>query len=379
MNFRKLADGRGEDARSRILRGIYEENQALGDFTGTLKKKSARGAAWQARQWISIGALLIALVGLATPVFVNRNGGETAAAVTAPTPQAKAVAPATAGEAAAEPPVAVTTAVPATPPAPTATTPRVRVANAREVAGLEILDDLPLSQMLDLGIRRIVVDAGHGGSDKGAVGKDGTMEKDVTLAIALKLRDQLKEQGIADIIMTRTDDSTVALHERVDLAKAAKADMFISIHVNSLPRSSKNVVETFYFGPSKDQRTLELADQENKGSKYGLSDFTEIVARLGKAMKLQESKKLAEAIQRDLYRSGRELDPDAIDTGVKRAPFVVLLGLDVPSVLAEVSCMSSEKAERYLNSEEDQGRIAAAIASGVMRYQNKGAVKNERE
>ena len=236
---------------------------------------------------------------------------------------------------------------------------------------------MPLSRMLNLGIRRIVVDAGHGGSDGGTIGRDGTKEKNITLAVALKLRDQLNSLGIADVVMTRTDDSTVSLQERVDVAKEAKADMFISIHVNWLPNTSANAVETFYFGPSDNLRTLQLADRENAGSEYGLSDFMEIVERLGKTMKLQESRKLAETIQEAVYKSAGELDQDSLDTGVKRAPFVVLMGLDVPSVLVEIANMSNAVAERYLNSEGNQERIAAAIAAGIISYQNSGDVKNE--
>ena len=354
LSLRKLAGRESEDTRSRILRGIYEENHSLQDFTRTLRKKSSRGLAWQVRQWISIGALLLTLVGLVLPVFVRWNGKTMETQPAVKTEVTASIVPATIS------------------PAGTGS-----IVNVGEVESLETRSDIPLSQMLNLDIRRIVVDAGHGGSDTGAVGKEGTMEKDITLAIARKLRDHLRKMGIADIRMTRTGDTTVSLQDRMDFAKTAKADMFISIHVNSLPNSPKNVVETFYFGPSEDRRTLQLADQENKGSKYGLSDFQEIVERLGKAMKLQESKKLAEAIQKELYRSSRELDPNVIDTGVKKAPFVVLMGLDVPSVLAEVSCLSNTKAERYLNYEANQERIAASIAAGVMRYQNKGAVKNE--
>ena len=354
LSLRKLTGRESENARSRILRGVYEENHSLHDFTRTLRKKSSRGLAWQVRQWISIVALLLTLVGLALPIFVGRNGQTMA---TQPVVKTEVVA----------------SVVPATiPPAGTE-----NIVNSGEVKSLEARGNIPLSQMLNLGIRRIVIDAGHGGADTGAIGREGTKEKDITLSIAMKLRDFLSKMGIADIRMTRTRDTTVSLQDRMDFAKRAKADMFISIHVNSLPNSPKNVVETFYFGPSADQRTLQLADQENKGSQYGLSDFQEIVERLGKTMKLQESRKLAEAIQKDLYQVGRELDPNVIDTGVKKAPFVVLMGLDVPSVLVEVSCMSNTKAEHYLNSEVNQDRIAASIAAGVMRYQNKGVVKNE--
>ena len=152
--------------------------------------------------------------------------------------------------------------------------------------------------------------------------------------------------------------------------------MFVSIHVNSLPGSRANVIETFYFGPSDDRGTLQLADRENMGSEYGLSDFMEIVERLGKTMKLQESKKLADVIHKAIYLNANELDPKTLDNGVKKAPFVVLMGLDVPSILAEIACMSNEKAEHDLNLEENQYRIANALAAGIMNYQSIGVVEN---
>jgi N-acetylmuramoyl-L-alanine amidase len=102
----------------------------------------------------------------------------------------------------------------------------------------------------------------------------------------------------------------------------------------------------------------------------------EIVERLGKTMKLQESRKLAESIQKAVFQNARELDRSTVDTGVKRAPFVVLMGLDVPSVLAEIASMSNIRAERYLNVAENQERIAAALAAGIMNYKNSGDIRN---
>lgn len=352
--FQKPGDREPDDERSRIFRGIYEENRSIQDFQGAHRRKAFGSRLRRFQRWIPAIALLIVLAGLGIPALM-RQGGEVSPAVNADAPATASAAPRSA-------PVV---------------TPDEQVANIGEIKSLEIRDDIPLSRMLNLGIRCIVIDAGHGGSNLGTVGSDGTMEKDITLAIALKLRDKLTKLGIADIRMTRTDDRTISLQERMDFAKKAKADMFVSIHVNSLPNSSANVIETFYFGPAYDHRTLQLADQENMGSEYGLSDFMEIVERLGKTMKLQESKKLAEAIQKRLYQNGKELDSDAINTGVKRAPFVVLMGLDVPSVLAEIACMSNAKAERDLKLAENQDSIAAALAAGVMSYQNRRALKNE--
>jgi N-acetylmuramoyl-L-alanine amidase len=344
-----------------MLREIYEDNRAKHDTRDTLRRKAAAGRKWRPGRWISLTAPLITLAVFGMLIF-TRQEREVVSAVNAGTEAISAEAEIPAAAA----PVQVQTAKPPD-----------LVANAAEISNRDIGGDIALSRMLNLGVHRIVVDAGHGGSDAGTIGRAGTKEKDITLAIALKLRDYLVSLGFAEVLMTRTDDRLVPLHERVYFAKEAKADMFISIHVNWLPNSSTNTVETFYFGPSDNLTTLQLADKENAGAEYGLSDFMEIVERLGKTMKLQESRKLAEAIHKAVYKNAGEMDQNAVDSRVKRAPFVVLMELDVPSVLAEIANMGNAGAERYLNLAENQERIAAAIATGIMRYQNTGDLKDE--
>jgi N-acetylmuramoyl-L-alanine amidase len=231
--------------------------------------------------------------------------------------------------------------------------------------------------MLGLKIRRIMIDPGHGGSDPGCVGKMGTMEKNVTLDIARRLRARILKDSHYHVRMTREGDTSVPLHKRIAIAQQAKADLFISIHVNSLPDMPTNIIETYYFGPSNDERTLKLAEEENAGSEYGLSDFKEVVERLGQTMKVQESKELAASIQANLFLNSRKHTEDIKNYGVKRAPFVVLLGLDVPSVLVEVSCLSNPEEERELNSEAHREHIAAYLAAGVFNYLDKGALGYE--
>ncbi len=169
----------------------------------------------------------------------------------------------------------------------------------------------------------------------------------------------------------------MSVQKRVALAREAKSDLFLSIHVNSLPNRPINVIETYYFGPSSDEKTLKLVEQENAGSEYGLSDFRDVVERLSKTMKLQESKEFAESIQANLFLNSRKRTEDIKNYGVKRAPFAVLLGPDVPSVLAEVSCLSNPEEERELNSETHRENIAGYLAAGIFNYLNKGALKNE--
>jgi N-acetylmuramoyl-L-alanine amidase len=237
--------------------------------------------------------------------------------------------------------------------------------------------NLFLSRMFGLRIKTIMIDPGHGGTASGTVGKMGTMEKNITLDIAKRLKTHLLQSGRYHVLMTREDDSTVPLEKRVALAQEAKADLFISIHLNYLPRRPTNIVETYYFGPSNDEKTLKLAQQENAGSEYGLSDFKEIMERLGKTMKLQESKELAESIQANLFLNSKKHSEDIQNHGVKRAPFVVLLGVDVPAVLVEVSCLSNHEEERELHSESHRENIAGYLAAGIFNYLNKGALTHE--
>ena len=232
-------------------------------------------------------------------------------------------------------------------------------------------------RMLGLRIKTIMIDAGHGGTDSGTIGKMGTMEKDITVDIAKRLKTHLVKSGRFHVLMTREDDSSVPLQKRVTLAQEGKADLFISIHLNYLPRKPTNIIETYYFGPSNDEKTLKLAQQENAGSEYGLSDFKEVMERLGKTLKLQESKELAESIQTNLFLNSRKHTKEIQNHGVKRAPFVVLLGVDVPAVLAEVSCLSNHEEERELNSESHRANIAKYLAAGIFDYLNKGALTHE--
>jgi len=246
-------------------------------------------------------------------------------------------------------------------------------ANASEFSAIMNSRNVSLMRMLGLKIKTIMIDPGHGGSSSGTIGKTGTKEKDITLDIAKRLKTHLIKSGLHHVLMTREDDSTVPLLDRVTLVREAKADLFISIHLNYLPKKNTNIIETYYFGPSDDKKTLKLAEQENAGSEYGLSDFREVVEMLGKTMKLQESKEFAESIQANLFLNSRKHNEDIQNHGVKRAPFVVLLGVDVPSVLVEVSCLSNRDEERELNSESHRENIARYLGAGIFDYLNKGA------
>ncbi len=237
--------------------------------------------------------------------------------------------------------------------------------------------DMSVSRTFGLGVRTIMIDAGHGGADSGTKGVMGTLEKDITLDIARRLKERLDKYGRFNVLMTRDQDVTVPLNKRVDMAVSKKADLFLSIHLNYIPHKPINIIETYFFGPSADTKTQRLAEQENAGSQYGLSDFKEIIEKLGERMKTQESRGLAYSIQKTLFLNFKKDNGNAYDFGVKRAPFVVLLGVDIPAVLAEVSCLSNKEEEQMLNTPGHRENIAHYLEAGILDYLNKGEMSYE--
>lgn len=228
--------------------------------------------------------------------------------------------------------------------------------------------EIPLWTLLGLEVKTIMIDPGHGGHDSGAIGKLGTMEKKMVLDIANRLREKLEKHDRYRVVMTREDDRTVALSDRVDLARRLEADIFISLHLNYLPQKPLNIIETFYFGPSEDRKTSRLAEMENAGSEFGLNNFREMVEKLNDDLKLKESKDLAIAIQSNLFSQSSKENEHIQDFGIKRAPFVVLLGVDVPAVLVEVSCLSNVDEEISLNRVEHREDIANYLETGILDY-----------
>jgi N-acetylmuramoyl-L-alanine amidase len=251
--------------------------------------------------------------------------------------------------------------------------------------GLLRNDRFPLTAVFGLDVETIVIDAGHGGKDPGAVGASGTLEKDIALDIALRLRDRLRSLGRYKILMTRDTDTTLRLNERVAFANDNQADLFVSIHINAYPDVQVNTVETYYFGAPPDAASLELAELENSGSQYRMADFKAMIEKIAHTMKHQESASLAVSIQRSLFHNLHKLDHDVRNFGVKTAPFVVLLGVDSPSVLAEVSCITNIEEEAKLNTPAYREKIASYLEKGVHDYlrhkqaRTAGEISYERE
>jgi N-acetylmuramoyl-L-alanine amidase len=223
-----------------------------------------------------------------------------------------------------------------------------------------------LAQQLGLGIRRVVIDAGHGARDPGAVGIRGLKEKDVTLDIALRLRDILLRQGL-EVTLTRDRDTYLGLAERTGIANRANADLFISLHANSSKRSNLKGVETYFLNLASSRRAMETAAIENSMSVAKMNNLDEIVKEIFNS-KMDESSRLAEIVQKSMVRTLRRHYSDLKDLGVKQAPFYVLIGANMPSVLAEVSFINHPVEGKRLATESYRQRIAEALSSGVRDY-----------
>jgi len=213
--------------------------------------------------------------------------------------------------------------------------------------------------------KTIVIDPGHGGRDPGARGQRGTEEKDITLKVALKLRDLLSHQRGIRVLMTRERDQFIELEDRAKFANAVEADLFVSIHVNSHPQRSVKGIEIYHFGEAKDQRALEVAAREN-GTPLNSTGvgWEYLVADLLTAKKIEESLELAwtakEAMVTNL--NGRY---DLVDHGVKTAPFYVLRFTSMPSILAEIAYISNSDEEDLLRTNRFPTRVAEALMEGV--------------
>jgi N-acetylmuramoyl-L-alanine amidase len=246
--------------------------------------------------------------------------------------------------------------------------PEVESGNWSDFAMLLRDNQLPVTALFGLDVKTIVIDAGHGGADPGAIGAHGTMEKDIALDIALRLRDRLHNAGRYRILMTRDADTTLRLNQRVEFANENQADLFVSIHVNAFPDVRVKTIETYYFGAPPDTATTELAKLENSDSHYGMADFKNMLSKIAHTMKHQESAALATSIQDSLFQNIHKLDHGMRNFGVKTAPFVVLLGVDAPSVLAEISCITNVDEEKKLNTPAYRDKIASFLEKGIHQY-----------
>ena len=230
------------------------------------------------------------------------------------------------------------------------------------------IGDRSLTRVLGLKLARVVLDAGHGGHDVGTQGPTGLFEKDLVLDVAKRLGDLLEDRLGSDVIYTRSGDTFVGLEERTRIANEHKADLFLSIHANSSPVKSVSGVETYYLNFNTSKTAQDLASKENASSQHSIFELKELLNKIALKDKIDESREFASRVQTSLYAVSVKGNPATYNRGIKRAPFVVLIGATMPSVLAEIGFLTNAGDEALLRKSEHRDKIAEALYKGIAAY-----------
>jgi N-acetylmuramoyl-L-alanine amidase len=228
--------------------------------------------------------------------------------------------------------------------------------------------DTSLVRALGLKIQRVVIDPGHGGHDHGTEGPHGLLEKDLVLDVSLRLGKLIEDRMGAEVIYTRTDDTFIPLEGRTALANDRKADLFLSIHANSSPVPHITGVETYYLSLTDSKEAKDVAARENDASQLSVFELHDLIQKITLNDKAEESKEFAGRIQTALYAFSARSFPAEKNRGVKKAPFVVLIGAHMPSVLAEIGFVSNAREEALLKKPDYRQKLAEALFRGVSRY-----------
>jgi N-acetylmuramoyl-L-alanine amidase len=228
--------------------------------------------------------------------------------------------------------------------------------------------DRTLTRMLGLKINRIVLDPGHGGHDHGTIGPKGLSEKDLVLALAQDLQVMLQTELGAEVILTRNDDTYIPLEERTVIANQNHADLFVSIHANASRTRSISGVETYYLDFAKTDAEREIAVRENATASESISNLEDLIQKIAKADKSAESRELASIMQKKLHAGAVKIFPSTQNRGIRSAPFIVLIGANMPSILAEVAFISNPRDERFLKKTSNRKVLAKALYSGIVSY-----------
>ena len=265
-------------------------------------------------------------------------------------------------------------------PAPTPPTPAVlAVASAAHVPPSPTLPpplppsalprgDYSLARQLGLGVARIVIDAGHGGHDPGAQ-SNGLREADLVLDVALRVEKLLKDVPGVDVVLTRRTDEFIALEERTAIANREGADLFLSIHANASRQTSAHGLETYFLNFATNPAAEAVAARENATSGRTMGNLPELVRTIALNSKVVESRELATIVQTSMVRRLRLQNKGVRDLGVKQAPFVVLIGAQMPSVLAEIAFVTNRAEANFLKQQAYRQRIAQSLADAVVKYQ----------
>jgi N-acetylmuramoyl-L-alanine amidase len=254
-------------------------------------------------------------------------------------------------------------------PAPTLPAAPIAAPVAAPPPSRNLTGGLSLARQLGLGVSRIVIDPGHGGHDPGAKGR-GINEAEVVLDVALRLEKLLERMPGVEVILTRRSNDFVPLEERTALANREGADLFLSIHANASTNNQASGVETYFLNFANNLSAASVAARENAASGQHMGALPDVVKTIALNNKLDESRDFATYVQREMIKTLRPANRSVRDLGVKQAPFVVLIGAAMPSVLAEISFVTNAQDARLLKNGTYRQRIADALLSGIQEYQS---------
>ncbi len=228
-------------------------------------------------------------------------------------------------------------------------------------------------------VGRIVIDPGHGGHDTGTVGPSGLQEKDLVLDIALKLKTLVEAKLGSEVLLTREDDTFIPLEERTAMANHSQADLFLSIHANSSRNRRVSGVETFFLDFASSAEAEEIAARENSSAQKTIFELQDLVQKIALKEKIDESRELAQIVQKSVTSQLQKAHSQTRDRGVKQAPFIVLIGANMPSILSEVSFVSNPSDEKLLKSSSYRQKLAEALCRGIEAYAEAlGGIKTAR-
>ena len=245
-------------------------------------------------------------------------------------------------------------------------TPPLVSPSARTASDVDLVQSL--TRTLGLKVNRIVIDAGHGGHDQGTAGPGGLLEKDLVLDVALRLGKMIQQRMGAEVIYTRSDDTFVPLEERTAIANRSRADLFLSIHANSSPASEVAGIETYYLNFTNSPEAMTVAARENAASEKSVFQLKDLIQKISLHDNMQESKQFADNVQSSMQAFNVKSFPTAHNRGVRQAPFVVLIGASMPSVLTEIGFLTNAKQEKLLARPEYRQKLAEALFRGVHGY-----------
>lgn len=227
-----------------------------------------------------------------------------------------------------------------------------------------------LARQLGLGINRIVIDPGHGGSDPGCIGRSGAYEKDIVLDVCMRLKMLLNKNSAFEVVLTRETDIYIPPENRTVIANQKQADMFISVHANSNPSKSFSGVQTFFLNFTTDPNVTRIAARENATSTKNIGNMKDIITKIVKNSKIMESKDLATNVQTQLVRQLSKKYNKIRNLNVRGGPFWVLIGGEMPSILIEISHLSNSREESRLKTPQYREHVAQGIYNGIMTYIN---------